>query len=65
MKKIKIQKNLLSDNLYVLSDKEIALIHAFCVYEPDGMRQEAQKICYKLREQFAMHKAICSFEVWQ
>jgi hypothetical protein len=35
------------------------------VYEPDGMRQEAQKICYKLREQFAMHKAICSFEVWQ
>ncbi len=53
------------ENLYQLSDSEIAVIHALTFYNPDGMTQQAQKVNHALKEQFNMHRAVGSFKVWK
>lgn len=54
-------------NTYILSDAEIAVIHALCFYGPDAdeMTKKADKVRMKLEEQFRMHDAIGNFTVWK
>ena len=53
------------ENTFTLSDGEIAVIHALCYYEPDGMTDAAGKVASQLTEQFNMHDAVGKFKVWK
>jgi len=57
------------ENTYVLSNSEIELIHAMSFYfastpKSSGMTKKAHSLVCKLEEQFRMHEAIGSFQVW-
>ena len=52
------------ENTYTLSNQEISLIHALCVYAPDGMTKKADAVRAKLQEQLSMHEAIGNPSVW-
>ena len=64
MKKItKVEVDM--ENLYQLSNQEIAVIHALTFYNAEGMTPQAQKVNDALKEQFNMHKAVGDFKVWR
>ena len=62
MKRIEFK---LPQNLWQLSDKEIAVIQALAFYHPDGMTKEADKICLRIRDKLLFDNAIKKFKVWR
>lgn len=66
MKEITDMNVSIPENHFYLSDKEIAVIHALCFYEPEGMTKEAEKVMSKLRKDTAKHRAAGGkFQVWK
>jgi len=53
------------ENTYTLSEGEIAVIHALCFYNPDGMTPQAERVRAKLQDQLQMHEAVGKFKVWK
>ena len=53
------------NRILVLSEEEIALIHALTFYSHDGMTREAKTINNRLERQTRMNYPAKEFSVWE